>query len=90
MATTETRTHQNYIGGEWVAAADGRDLETMTRRRRAARPLPAFRPEDVDRAVAAAKKAFEELAAHPRAQARRDALPCRALLAERKEEIARS
>ena len=61
MATTETRTYRNYIGGEWVDAASG---ETFESRSPADGELigvfPRSGPEDVDRAVAAAKVAYEE------------------------------
>jgi len=61
MATTETRTYRNYIGGEWVDAASG---ETFESRSPADGELigvfPRSGPEDVDRAVAAAKAAYEE------------------------------
>src|SRR4249920_4159495 len=61
MATTETRTHQNFVGGEWVDAAAG---ETFESRSPADGELIGIFPrsgaDDVDRAVAAAKEAFAE------------------------------
>ncbi len=61
MATTETKTFRNYIGGEWTDAASGEtfesvspaDGETIGR-------FPKSSAEDVDRAVAAAKDAFAD------------------------------
>src|ERR671922_455959 len=59
MATTEAKTFQNYIGGEWVDAAGG---ETFESHNPATGDLigvfPKSGPEDVDRAVEAAKEAY--------------------------------
>jgi alpha-ketoglutaric semialdehyde dehydrogenase len=61
MTTTETKTFRNYIGGEWVDAASG---ETFTSTSPAngdtIGTFPRSSAEDVDRAVAAAKAAFED------------------------------
>ncbi len=61
MATTETRSFQNYIGGEWVDAASG---ETFESRSPADGELIGVFPRsgaaDVDRAVEAAKAAYED------------------------------
>ena len=61
MTTTETKTFRNYIGGEWVDAASG---ETFTSTSPAngdtIGTFPKSSAEDVDRAVAAAKAAFED------------------------------
>jgi acyl-CoA reductase-like NAD-dependent aldehyde dehydrogenase len=60
MATTVTRS-QNFIGGEWVDALSG---ETFDSRSPADGELigtfPKSGAEDVDRAVAAAKEAYED------------------------------
>jgi aldehyde dehydrogenase (NAD+) len=60
MATTGAKTFQNYIGGEWVDAASG---ETFESRNPATGELigvfPRSTTEDVDRAVEAAKDAYE-------------------------------
>jgi aldehyde dehydrogenase (NAD+) len=61
VALTGTKSFQNYIGGEWVGAASGDTFESVN-------PatgdkigvFPRSSAEDVDRAVAAAKEAFEE------------------------------
>jgi aldehyde dehydrogenase (NAD+) len=60
MATTGTKTYQNYIGGEWVDAASG---ETFESHNPATGELigvfPKSSAEDVDRAVEAAREAYE-------------------------------
>ena len=61
MATTETRTHQNYIGGEWVDAASGETFEsTSPADGELIGIFPRSGADDVDRAVAAAKAAYED------------------------------
>jgi aldehyde dehydrogenase (NAD+) len=60
MATTETKTYKNYIGGEWVDAASDETFESVnpaTGERIGT--FPRSTPEDVDRAVEAAKEAYE-------------------------------
>ena len=60
MASTGTKTFQNYIGGEWVDSASGETFETTNP---ATGEVLGFFPkstaEDVDRAVGAAQDAFE-------------------------------
>jgi aldehyde dehydrogenase (NAD+) len=61
MATTGAKTFQNYIGGEWVDAASGETFESSSPA--TGEPVgifPKSGPEDVDRAVAAAKAAYED------------------------------
>src|ERR671933_778807 len=61
MATTETKTFKNYVSGEWVDAAGGETFESVS-------PatgdmigvFPKSTAEDVDRAVDAAKTAYED------------------------------
>src|ERR671910_2534814 len=61
MAITETRTHQNYIDGEWVDAASGDTFEsTSPANGEAIGTFPKSSAEDVDRAVEAAKAAYED------------------------------
>jgi len=61
MATTGVREHQNYIGGEWVDAASGETFEsTSPADGELIGVFPRSGADDVDRAVAAAKEAFEE------------------------------
>jgi alpha-ketoglutaric semialdehyde dehydrogenase len=61
VALTGTKTFQNYIGGEWVDSASGDTFEsTSPATGDAIGSFPRSNAEDVDRAVAAAKAAFEE------------------------------
>ena len=61
MAITETRAHQNFIEGEWVDAASGETFEsTSPADGEPIGTFPRSGAEDVDRAVAAAKAAFED------------------------------
>src|ERR671926_2006254 len=61
MATTETKTFKNFIGGEWVEAAGGETFESVSPADgETLGVFPKSSAEDVDRAVAAAKEAFEE------------------------------
>ena len=60
MATTGTKTYKNYIGGEWVTAAGGETFEsTNPATGELIGAFPKSRVEDVDRAVDAAKQAYE-------------------------------
>jgi alpha-ketoglutaric semialdehyde dehydrogenase len=60
MATTETQTFKNYIGGEWVEAAGTETFEsTNPATGETIGAFPRSTAEDVDRAVAAAKDAYE-------------------------------
>src|SRR5437868_12585354 len=61
VALTGTKTFQNYIGGEWVDSASGERFEsTSPATGESIGIFPKSTAEDVDRAVAAAKAAFEE------------------------------
>jgi aldehyde dehydrogenase (NAD+) len=61
MASTGTETFQNLIGGEWMDAASGETFEsTSPADGETLGVFPRSGPEDVDRAVAAAKAAFEK------------------------------
>jgi alpha-ketoglutaric semialdehyde dehydrogenase len=60
MATTGTKTFQNYIRGEWVDAASGETFEsTNPATGETIGVFPKSSAEDVDRAVEAAKDAYE-------------------------------
>ncbi|MEX2645191.1 MAG: aldehyde dehydrogenase family protein, partial [Gaiellaceae bacterium] len=60
MAVT-TKQFQNYIGGEWVDAASGDTFESLSPATgELIGTFPKSGPEDVERAVAAAKAAYEE------------------------------
>src|SRR5262245_19537955 len=61
MATTETRTFQNFIGGEWVDAASGETFEsTSPADGDVIGVFPKSGADDVDRAVTAAQEAYED------------------------------
>jgi acyl-CoA reductase-like NAD-dependent aldehyde dehydrogenase len=60
MATAETKTAKNYIGGEWVDASGDETFETLNPASgEALATFPKSSVEDVDRAVEAAKEAYE-------------------------------
>jgi len=60
MATTETKTFRNYIGGEWVEASGEETFETRNPATgEVLGVFPRSSVEDVDRAVDAAKEAYE-------------------------------
>jgi acyl-CoA reductase-like NAD-dependent aldehyde dehydrogenase len=61
VALTGTKTFQNFIAGEWVDAASGETFESVSPADgETIGVFPRSSVEDVDRAVAAAKAAFEE------------------------------
>jgi acyl-CoA reductase-like NAD-dependent aldehyde dehydrogenase len=61
VAILGAKTFQNYIDGEWVDAASGETFEsTSPADGETIGVFPKSGPEDVDRAVAAAKAAYEE------------------------------
>jgi alpha-ketoglutaric semialdehyde dehydrogenase len=60
VAITGTKKFRNYVGGEWVDAAGGETFESIVPATgEAIGEFPRSTPEDVDRAVAAAKAAYE-------------------------------
>ena len=84
------QTYKNYIGGEWVAAADGRTTENHDPATgELLGHFPRSGQADVERAVAAAKAAFEGWRRTPAPKRGEILYRVGALLAERKEEIAR-
>jgi alpha-ketoglutaric semialdehyde dehydrogenase len=61
VALTGTKTFQNFIGGEWVDAASGETFESVSPADgETIGVFPRSSVEDVDRAVEAAKAAFED------------------------------
>ena len=61
MALTGTKTFQNYIGGDWVDSVSGETFEsTSPATGDSIGTFPKSNAEDVDRAVAAAKAAYEQ------------------------------
>jgi aldehyde dehydrogenase (NAD+) len=89
MATTGARTFQNYIGGEWVDAASGETFESRSPATgEAIGVFPKSAPEDVDRAVAAAKAAYEEWRLVPAPKRGEVLFRFGQLLIEQKDELA--
>jgi aldehyde dehydrogenase (NAD+) len=88
MVTTQTRTQQNFIGGEWVDAASGETFEsTSPADGELIGVFPRSGAEDVDRAVAAAKKAFEEWRLVPAPKRGEILFRFAALVADHKSEL---
>jgi len=89
VAITGTKKFRNYIGGEWVDAAGGETFDSIVPATGdAIGEFPRSGPEDVDRAVAAAKAAYEDWRLTP-APKRADVLYRFAnLLVEHKDDLA--
>jgi acyl-CoA reductase-like NAD-dependent aldehyde dehydrogenase len=86
---TGTQTFKNFIGGEWVDAASGETFESVSPATgELIGTFPKSGPEDVDRAVEAAQRAYESWRLVP-APARGELLyRFGALVREHKEELA--
>src|SRR5438270_12870617 len=88
MTTTSARAFKNYIGGEWVDAASGATFEsTSPANGDAIGVFPKSGPEDVDRAVAAAKAAYEEWRLVPAPKRGEVLFRFARLLAEHKDDV---
>ncbi len=89
MAATDTKTSQNFIGGEWVDAVSGETFESLSPATGELIGIfPASGAADVDRAVEAAKIAYEDWRLVP-APARGEILyRFGALVREHKDELA--
>jgi alpha-ketoglutaric semialdehyde dehydrogenase len=87
--TTGIKSFQNFIGGEWVDAVSGETFEsTSPATGEVIGTFPKSGPEDVDRAVEAAKRAYEDWRLVP-APARGEILyRFGQLVREHKEELA--
>lgn len=88
MATTAAQEYRQFIGGEWVAAADGAaydDLDPFTGE--AVATVPAGGPDDARRAVEAAAAAFPAWSQTPPAERQRIFLKAADLLEARTDEI---
>jgi alpha-ketoglutaric semialdehyde dehydrogenase len=88
VATT-ARTFQNFIGGEWVDASGGETFESLSPA--TGEPIGVFPksgPEDVDRAVAAAKEAYARWRLVPAPRRGEIVFRFAALVAEHKQELA--
>src|ERR671924_251600 len=89
MATTGTKTFQNFIGGEWVDAASGETFESLSPATgESIGVFPKSGPEDVDRAVEAAKAAFEQWRLVPAPRRGEILFRFAQLLTEHKEDVA--
>ena len=89
MALLGTKTYRNYIGGEWVEAADGETFETKNPATgEALGVFPSSGVEDMDRAVAAAKGAYEHWRLVPAPKRGEILFRVAQLFAERKDELA--
>src|SRR2546426_6827416 len=88
MAILGAKKFQNYIDGEWVDAASGATFEsTSPANGETIGVFPKSGSDDVDRAVAAAKEAYEDWRLVP-APKRGEVLFCFAqLLAEHKDDV---
>jgi alpha-ketoglutaric semialdehyde dehydrogenase len=84
-----TARNQNFIGGEWVDASGGQTFETIVPATgEAIGRFPRSSAADVDRAVAAAKAAYEEWRLVPAPKRAEVLYRFANLLAERKDELA--
>ena len=89
MALLGTKTYRNYIGGEWVDAAGGETFETKNPATgEALGVFPSSGVEDMDRAVAAAKGAYEHWRLVPAPKRGEILFRVAQLFAERKDELA--
>jgi len=89
VASTATKTFKNFIGGEWVDAASGETFETTSPATgEVLGVFPKSSAEDVDRAVAAAKAAYEEWRLVPAPRRGEILFRFGSLLAEHKDEVA--
>jgi aldehyde dehydrogenase (NAD+) len=88
VALLGARQFKNYVGGEWVDASSGETFESLS-------PVdgstigvfPRSTAEDVDRAVAAAKAAYEEWRLVPAPERAQVLYRFAALLAEEKDDL---
>ena len=89
MASTETKTFKNFIAGEWVDAASGETFETtVPATGETLGTFPKSGPEDVDRAVDAAKAAYEEWRLVPAPKRGEILFRFGQLLADQKDDLA--
>jgi acyl-CoA reductase-like NAD-dependent aldehyde dehydrogenase len=89
MAATGTTTFKNYIGGEWVDAVSGETFEsTSPANGDSIGVFPKSGPDDVERAVAAAKETYEDWRLVPAPKRGEILFRFAQLLTERKDEVA--
>ncbi len=88
MATTGVREFKNYVGGEWVAAVSGETFESRSPADGEVLGIfPKSGPEDVDRAVEAAKSAYDDWRLVPAPRRGEILFRFAQLLAEHKAEL---
>ncbi len=86
---TGSRTFLNFIGGEWVEAAGGETFDSLSPATgELIGTFPRSTPEDVDRAVAAARAAFESWRLVPAPKRGEILFRFAGLVAEHKQELA--
>ena len=89
MAILGAKTFQNYIAGEWVDAASGETFDsTSPANGDTIGTFPKSSPEDVERAVAAAKEAYEDWRLVPAPRRGEILFRFARLLTEQKEDLA--
>jgi acyl-CoA reductase-like NAD-dependent aldehyde dehydrogenase len=89
MALLRAKTFKNYIGGEWVEAASGETFEsTSPANGDRVGVFPKSGPDDVERAVEAARAAFEEWRLVPAPKRGEILFRFAQLLAEEKDDLA--
>ncbi len=89
MALLGAKTYQNFIAGEWIDAASGETFEsTSPANGDAIGTFPRSDEEDVNRAVVAAKAAFEEWRLVPAPKRGEILFRFGQLLADQKEDLA--
>jgi len=89
VATAATKTFKNFIGGEWVDAASGETFETSSPATgETLGVFPRSSAADVDRAVEAAKAAYEDWRLTPAPKRGEILFRFGQLLAEHKDEVA--
>ncbi len=85
---TGVRTHQNYVGGEWVGASSGETFESVDPATgEVLGSFPASSAEDMDRAVEAARAAWEAWRLVPAPKRAEILFRAAQLLVEHKDEL---
>ncbi|MDX6447982.1 MAG: alpha-ketoglutaric semialdehyde dehydrogenase, partial [Gaiellaceae bacterium] len=88
MALVGAKTFKNFVGGEWTDAATGETFESSSPATGEALGIfPKSGPEDVDRAVAAAKAAYEDWRLVPAPERANVLYRFAALLADEKADL---
>jgi aldehyde dehydrogenase (NAD+) len=89
VAAIEAKSYKNYVGGEWVDAVSGETFESVSPATgETIGAFPKSGPEDVDRAVAVAKAAFEEWRLVPAPRRGEILFRFAQLLSDAKDEVA--